>query len=257
VFSFVCFLSTSLGAGVPFVVSRWKRWGRPHPAGLSACISSLPRCARNDMICGRESLGVPPRPGVLPAFQGVRRAHISRLNIDIYETYRRRTASIYRRPLGGGRPARPGREARPSRPRVKTRQKILRPKSVPARLTSVVIVPFVTIGAKRTQFRQGGQGQGGAKRLTASLQTCKTNPIWSALGPGPEAKCAKRTQFGPAGQGEGGAKRLTASLQTCETNPISPGRGGGRRKLRKTKPNLGGLGHVGKGRRRAVGSAWT
>jgi hypothetical protein len=78
----------------------------------------------------------------------------------------------------------------------------------------------------------------------------KTNPIWSALGPGPEAKCAKRTQFGPAGQGQGGAKRLTASLQTCETNPISPGRGGGRRKLRKTKPNLDGLGHLGEGRQR-------
>jgi hypothetical protein len=38
----------------------------------------------------------------------------------------------------------------------------------------------------------------------------------------PEAKCAKRTQFRPAG-------------------------GGWRRKLCKTKPNLGGLGYVGKG----------
>jgi hypothetical protein len=94
-------------------------------------------------------------------------------------------------------------------------------------------------------------GRGGEKRLTASLQACETNPIW----PGPraraegqmrktnpiwsggdslEVKRAKRTQFRPGGQGDGGEKRLTASLQTC-----------------KTKPNLGGLGYVGKGGCRA------
>jgi hypothetical protein len=41
----------------------------------------------------------------------------------------------------------------------------------------------------------------------------------------------------------------------CKTNPIPAAAGGRRRKLCETKPNLGGLGYVRKGRYRTEGSA--
>jgi hypothetical protein len=56
-------------------------------------------------------------------------------------------------------------------------------------------------------------------------RTCETNPISPCCRRSPEAKCAKPSQFGPAA-------------------------GVWQKELRKTKPNLGGLGCVGKGRSR-------
>jgi hypothetical protein len=135
------------------------------------------------------------------AFPGVRRAHISRRNVAFYETYRRSTASIYRSPLAAG--ARLGREVCPSPPRGKTRQKEPpaqeRCGSIDCRCYCAVChnmcgtnpISRLPIGggrlgrtpeakcAKRTQFPPGGQGEGGERRLTASLQACETNPIWS------------------------------------------------------------------------------
>jgi hypothetical protein len=81
-----------------------------------------------------------------------------------------------------------------------------------------------------------GKGRCRVERGLAGSETCETNPI-CGRGPGiadcglkqagprqvPEGKCAKRTQFRPAG-----------------------------RQMRRTKPNLGGPGYLGKGVERAA-----
>jgi hypothetical protein len=95
---------------------------------------------------------------------------------------------------------------------------------------------------------------------------CKTNPISPGRGLVPEAKCAERTQFGPGGRkmrrtnpicpgqtwrartGVSGQKGPASRALTSNFKPQTSHCPHG--KLCKTKPNLEGLGYMGKGHRR-------
>jgi hypothetical protein len=109
--------------------------------------------------------------------------------------------------------------------------------------------------AKRSQFHQPERGPWGEGR------TCETNPIptrqdspafhYSIIPPfQSDADCAKRTQF-PAVPG-GTRPQARGTRGKCAKRSQFGRVSGGdaqptKSRLRQTKPNLGGLGHVGKG----------
>jgi hypothetical protein len=90
-------------------------------------------------------------------------------------------------------------------------------------------------------------------------ETCKTNPIWPGRRLVPEENVRNAAKLG--GPGVCGQKRLSCrawlglGVKRAKRTQFGPAGGRCRRKLRETKPNLGQLGHVGKGRRR-VGRWW-
>jgi hypothetical protein len=108
---------------------------------------------------------------------GSQRSHISPRDVDSYETYRRRKASIYRSAGGAGRLARPSRRVCPSR----------REGSYETREPS----------AQELFGRMDC-----CSFCAVCHNTCKTNPISPWATPCPRRNCAKRTQSRP-GRGLG------------------------------------------------------